>query len=141
MLFRSEQGKAQLAAKFPDFQQIVNSEDFLDWVKASKVRIDLFTRANNFDFDSAEELLGTFTAIKGVKAQQAQQADTDLVNTEKVARSQALKTAAVQKGGTGEVSKPIYKRADIIRLRMKDPSRYNDMHDEIMQAYAEGRVK
>lgn len=135
---RLEQGKAQLASKFPDFQQIVNSEDFLEWVKGSKVRIDLFTRANNFDFDSAEELLGTFTALKGIKAKQA---DEVLVKGEEQKRSQALKSAAVQKGGTGEVSKPIYKRVDLIRLRMQDPARYNDMQDEIMQAYNEGRVR
>lgn len=136
-----QQGAAALAADYPNFQEIVNSEDFLDWVKGSKVRIDLFTKANNFDFDSARELLGTFTAIKGMKTQQAAQADANLVTTEKAARSQALRTAQVQKGGTGEVSKPIYKRADIIRLRMQDPARYNDMHDDIMQAYAEGRVR
>lgn len=138
---RLEQGKAQLAAKFPDFQQIVNSEDFLNWVKSSKVRIDLFTRANSFDFDSAEELLETFTAIKGMKAQNAQKADAELVKNEQATRSQTLRSAAVQKGGTGEVSKPIYKRVDLIRLRMTDPNRYNDMQDEIHAAYAEGRVK
>lgn len=138
---RLEQGKVQLATKFPDFQQIVNSDDFLTWVKGSKVRIDLFTRANNFDFDSAEELLETFTAIRGMKAQQAQQADNVLVKGEEQKRSQQLRSAAVQKGGTGEVSKPIYKRVDLIRLRMQDPERYNAMQDDIMAAYNEGRVK
>jgi hypothetical protein len=138
---RLEQSKAQLASKFPDFQQIVNSDDFLTWVKGSKVRIDLFTKANNFDFDSAEELLETFTAIRGMKAQQSQQADNALVKGEEQKRSQQLKSAAVQRGGTGEVSKPIYKRVDLIRLRMTDPNRYNDMQDEIHAAYAEGRVR
>lgn len=138
---RLEQSKAQLASKFPDFQQIVNSDDFLTWVKGSKVRIDLFTKANNFDFDSAEELLETFTAIRGMKAQQSQQADNALVKGEEQKRSQQLKSAAVQRGGTGEVSKPIYKRVDLIRLRMTDPNRYNDMQDEIHAAYSEGRVR
>lgn len=136
-----QQGAAQLQSKFPNFQETVASTDFHDWIKSSKVRIDLFTRANNFDFDAAEELLSTYNAIRGVKEQKAQQADAELVQTDKASRSQALRTAAVQKGGTGEVSKPIYKRADIIRLRMQDPNRYNDMHDDIMLAYAEGRVK
>jgi hypothetical protein len=136
-----QQGAARLQEKFPGYLDVVNSEDFLNWVKSSKVRIDLFTKANNFDFDSAEELLETFTTIKGIKAQNAQKADADLVKTEQATRSQALKSAAVQKGGTGEVSKPVYKRVDLIRLRMQDPNRYNDMHEEIMRAYAEGRVK
>ena len=138
---RLEQGKAQLASKFPDFKEIVNSDDFVTWVKGSKVRVDLFARANNFDFDSAEELLETFTAIRGMKAQQAQKADEVLIKSEEQNRSQALRSAAVQKGGTGEVSKPIYKRVDLIRLRMQDPERYNAMQDDIMAAYNEGRVK
>ena len=53
----------------------------------------------------------------------------------------ALKSAAVDTGGTGETSKRIYRRADLIRLRMTDPDRYNALQDEIMAAYAEDRVK
>lgn len=132
---------AALQQKFPDYLSVVQTEDFINWVKSSKVRINLLTEAENYNFDAANELLETYTTIKGIKAQQAQKADADLVATEKSNRSQALRTAAVQKGGTGEVSKPIYKRADIIRLRMTDPNRYNDMHEDIMLAYAEGRVK
>ena len=133
-----QQGAARLQEKFPGFESIVNSSDFTDWIKASRVRLDLFAKANNFDFDSAEELLDTYTAIKGMKAKQA---DDSMIKVEEQKRSQQLKSAAVQKGGTGEVSKPIYKRVDLIRLRMQDPNRYNDMQDEIMQAYNDGRVK
>ena len=133
-----QQGAAKLQEKFPGFESIVNSEDFTNWIKGSRVRLDLFAKANNFDFDSAEELLDTYTTIKGIKAKQA---DETMIKGEEQKRSQALKAAAVQKGGTGEVSKPIYKRVDLIRLRMTDPNRYNDMQDEIMQAYNEGRVK
>jgi hypothetical protein len=35
----------------------------------------------------------------------------------------------------------VYRRADLIKLRMTDPDRYMQLSDEIMQAYAEGRVK
>lgn len=133
-----QQGAAQLQAKFPNFPEIVNSEEFTNWIKGSRVRLDLFTRANNFDLDAAEELLETFTTIKGIKSKQA---DETLVKGEEQKRTQQLRSAAVQKGGTGEVSKPVYKRVDLIRLRMTDPARYNDMQDEIMQAYNEGRVK
>ena len=134
-----QQGAARLQEKFPGYLDVVASEDFANWIKGSKVRLDLFARANNgFDFDAAEELLETYTTIKGVKAKQA---DDSLIKGEEQKRSQQLRTAAVQKGGTGEISKPIYKRVDLIRLRMQDPARYNDMQDEIMQAYNEGRVR
>ena len=52
-----------------------------------------------------------------------------------------MKAAQVDSGGTGESSKRIYRRADLIRLKMNDPNRYDALSDEIMQAYAEGRVK
>ena len=133
-----QQAAAQLQSKFPNFQEIVASDDFANWIKTSKVRLDLFAKANNYDFDSAEELLETYTQLRGVKAQQA---DETLKKGEEVKRNQTLKAATVQKGGTGEVGKPIYRRVDLIRLRMQDPERYNAMQDDIMAAYNEGRVK
>ena len=136
-----DQVVATLQQKYPNYLEMVQTEDFANWIKASKVRISLLAEAENFNLDAAEELLSTYTELKGIKAQQAQKAENALVENEKTTRSQALRSAAVQKGGTGEVSKPIYKRVDIIRLKMQDPNRYNDMHDEIMQAYAEGRVR
>ena len=35
----------------------------------------------------------------------------------------------------------VYRRADIIKLMKNDPDRYQAMSEEIMAAYAEGRVK
>jgi hypothetical protein len=52
-----------------------------------------------------------------------------------------MKAATVDVGGTGESSKKVYRRADLIKLRMTDPDRYMALQDEIMSAYAQGRVK
>jgi hypothetical protein len=128
----------KLQEKFPDFQSIVGSDDFANWIKSSRVRLDLFAKANNYDFDSAEELLETYTTIKGIKSKQADEA---LIKEEANKRSDTLRSATVQKGTANEVSKPIYRRVDLIRLRMQDPERYNAMQDDIMAAYNEGRVK
>ena len=130
-----------LQQQYPDYLNIVQTEDFANWVKSSKVRTNLLIDAENYNLDAAQELLETYTAIKGIKAQNAQKVDAALVEDSKATRSQTLRSAAVQKGGTGEVGKPVYKRVDLIRLRMTDPNRYNDMQDEIMQAYNEGRVR
>jgi len=37
--------------------------------------------------------------------------------------------------------KKIYRRADIISLKVNNPKRYEALQPEIMQAYAEGRVR
>ena len=56
-------------------------------------------------------------------------------------RKNNLKAATVDVGGSGESSKRVYRRADLIRLKMTDPNRYDALSEEIMQAYADGRVK
>jgi hypothetical protein len=128
----------------PDYLSIAQSDDFINWVKESKIRMGMMAQAENYDADAALELLGTYKSVKGIKAQQqqtSQAADESLKKADEASRSKALKTAAVQQGGTGESTKPIYRRADLIRLRMQDPKRYEDMADDILAAYNEGRVR
>jgi hypothetical protein len=128
----------------PDFVSVAQSEDFQQWVAASKVRQRLYNDANNYDADSALELLDNYKSLRGLKQQKeetSKAADEALKKTDSEGRSKALKAAAVQQGGTGETGKPVYRRADLIRLRMQDPSRYESMADEILNAYAEGRVR
>ena len=129
----------QLASKHPDFGQIANDEGFQEWVKGSKVRLGLYAKADaEFDFEAADELLSTYKELRQIKAQKETSAVQEAGKQQK---AQAMKAAAVDIGGSGEVSKKIYRRADLIRLKMTDPSRYEALQPEIMAAYAEGRVK
>ena len=128
----------------PDYLDVAASEDFAQWVQGSKIRMGLYAKASNFDVDSAMELLETYKSLRNIKTHKAEQtkaADDKLKQADEESRSKALKTASVQQGGTGESTKPIYRRADLIRLRMQDPKRYEGMADDILQAYAEGRVR
>jgi hypothetical protein len=129
----------QLNAKHPDFMEIAQNADFQNWIKSSPIRVDLFTRADaDFDFPSADELLSTYKELKQIKsAQQKEQVRA----VEAKAQDTALKAAGVDVGGSGEVSRKIYRRADLIKLKMTDPDRYMALQDEIMSAYADGRVK
>jgi len=142
--------QAQLVAKqtiekaHPDYLSVAQSDDFAAWIQGSKVRVQLFAQASNYDVDSALELLETYKSLRGIQAQKAattKAADESLKKTDDESRGKALKAAAVQQGGTGESTKNIYRRADLIRLRMQDPNRYESMADEILAAYAEGRVR
>jgi hypothetical protein len=142
--------QAQLVAKqtiekaHPDYLSVAQSDDFAAWIQGSKVRVQLFAQASNYDVDSALELLDTYKSLKGIQAQKAattKAADESLKKTDEESRGKALKAASVQQGGTGESTKNIYRRADLIRLRMQEPERYESMADEILAAYAEGRVR
>ncbi len=133
--FRKMQIQQKLAAEHPDFGQIAQDTDFVNWVKSSPIRIGLYAKADGeFDYDSANELLSTYKQLKGVKAKQTNEAG-------ETQRKSNLKAATVDVGGSGESGKRVYRRADLIRLKMTDPNRYDALSDEIMQAYAEGRVK
>lgn len=136
---RKNRTAQQLAAKHPDFTTIAQDAGFQDWVKASPIRVNMFAKADaDYDFDSADELLSTYKELKQVRqAVQTQQTD----KVEAKAQEQAMKAATVDVGGTGESSKKVYRRADLIKLRMTDPERYMALQDEIMSAYAQGRVK
>jgi hypothetical protein len=133
--FKRMQIQQKLAQDHPDFSQVVNDSEFQSWVKSSPVRMGLYAKADGeFDYDSANELLSTFKQLRGVKAKETEQAGN-------AARTKSMKAAQVDVGGSGESSKRVYRRADLIRLKMTDPARYETLSDEIMQAYSEGRVR
>jgi hypothetical protein len=135
MDFKRMQVQQKLSQEHPDFTQVVGDSEFQNWVKASSVRLALYAKADSeFDYDSANELLSTFKQLRGVKAKQAEQ-------TSDATRTKNMKAAQVDVGGSGESSKRVYRRADLIRLKMTDPARYESLSDEIMQAYSEGRVR
>ena len=133
--FKRMQIQQKLVQEHPDYGQVASDPDFANWVKSSPVRINLFAKADGeFDYDSANELLTTYKQLRGVKAKQTSDAG-------EATRKTNLKAASVDVGGSGESGKRVYRRADLIRLKMTDPNRYEALSDEIMQAYAEGRVK
>ena len=132
---RQEQAKMMLVQKHPDFVNVVQDAEFANWIRGSKVRTQLFQQAEAYDVDAADELLSTFKSLKAVKAPQR------AVEVDKQARDSALKAASVDTSGSGESSKKVYRRADLIRLKMRDPAKFDAMQDEIDAAYRDGRVK
>ena len=132
---KRSQVQQRLANQHPDFGEIAKDQDFANWVKSSPIRIKIFENADaGYDYDSANELLSTYKQIRSVKSKQVSDAG-------EVSRKQTLKAVGVDTGGSGESSKKVYRRADLIRLKMQDPSRYDALSDEIMQAYIEKRVR
>ena len=129
------QTQAALARKHPDFAQIVQDPEFANWIKASPMRLNMYALADaQYDFSAADELISTFKQVRGART-------NDSVSTGQQVRAKDMKAAAVDVGGTGESSKKVYRRADLIRLKMTDPARYEALQPEIMAAYSEGRVK
>ena len=129
--------KTQLEAAHPDFADIVQDKGFQEWVQGSKIRMQMFQAADAYNFDAANELLTTWKDRSMInKTQEVKQA-------EEAKRQDALKAGRAESrtssGSTG--GGKTYRRADLIRLKMEDPMKYESMQDEIYAAYAEGRVK
>jgi hypothetical protein len=134
--YKKQASLAQLQSKHPDMQDILGDPKFAEWIKASKIRTQLFVSADQqYDADAADELFTLWKERKTVASQTAK--------VERQARRQSLRKANTGNArGTAEGSrKKVYRRADIIKLMKDDPDRYQALSDEIMAAYAEGRVK
>jgi hypothetical protein len=134
--YKQQAALATLNTKHPDMKEILNDPKFAEWIKASKIRTQLFVAADQqYDADSADELFSLWKERKQVVQQTA--------NVEKQERKQQLKAANTgnARGSAEGGRKKVYRRADIIKLMRTDPDRYTALADEIMAAYAEGRVK
>jgi hypothetical protein len=134
--YKKQSSLATLQTKHPDMQTILQDPKFAEWIKASKIRTQLFVQADQqYDADAADELFSLWKERKTVAQQTAQ--------VEKQARKQQVRAANTGNArGSAEGSrKKVYRRADIIKLMRTDPDRYQALSDEIMAAYAEGRVK
>ena len=136
--YKQQQVLEKLQTNFPDYEQTLTDSNFVEWIKASPIRIRLLSEANsNYDYDSAAEIFTTWNALKPKE----QTADLNIAEESKKERSKTLKAATVDTGSSAPSSRKTYRRADLINLRLRDPARYEAMSDEIMAAYAEGRVK
>lgn len=133
---RQEQAKQELINKHPDAQEIIQSSDFINWVKSDEIRVELLTRADQqYDSRAADNLFSQWKQIR--------QMSQTAVQDEKDARKDAVKKASTggAKGSSETPSKKIYRRADIIELMKTNPKRYQSMEPEIRRAYAEKRVR
>ena len=117
--------------EYPNWQETVNSSEFHQWVSQSPIRLELHAKANQADYNAGKELLDNWDL-----QQRASQTTTNATQEQK------LKDATTETGSTGQTGgRKVYKRHDLIQLRLNDPNKYESMESEIMQAYAEGRVK
>jgi len=125
-----------LQQNHPDYMDIIQDEKFAEWVMASKVRQQLYAQADKqFNYDAADELLTLWKERQSIVQQTEQVQKQDRKNQVKAASTGSVK------GSSEPQSRKIYRRADIIELMRKDPKRYTALSDDIMQAYAEGRVR
>lgn len=118
-----------------DAQQVLNSQEFVDYCKADPFRLRAAQMGAAGDQEALIELINSY------KAQSAPS------NTDEPARETTRQQAPQFEGSaTGDApasTGKIIKRTDIIRKKLEDPEGYLDpaYQAEITTAYQEGRVK
>jgi hypothetical protein len=131
---RVSQCHAELASVNADWQEVVNTEDFQTWISTSPTRLKLFQEAGvQLDSTTGSELISMYKELH--KEPEEGKAKT------KAKRDRALKGATVEKGANEASSKKIYRRSDLINLRIRDREKWESIQDEILLAYQEGRVR
>jgi len=132
-----EQAHSAFVEKHPDYMDLAQKSDFQEFVKDSKYRTQLAQQADQYDYEAANELFDLYKALR-----QSTGADVSEDSNKAEKQSQARKQATLEgTGNRNKGTKKVYRRADLIKMKMQDPERYNTMQDEIMRAYQEGRVK
>jgi len=128
--------KARLEQTHPDFTDVVQDKAFQEWVQDSPIRMQMFQAADSYNFDAANELLSNWKDRSMIsKTQEVKQAaETNRKDALKAASTESRSSSGSNAGGK------TYRRADLIRLKMEDPSRYEALEDDIYAAYADGRV-
>lgn len=125
----------RLIEKHQDADAIVGSPEFANWLSQSPSRTRMFKEAHeNYDVDLASDLFDMYKSTHKISTEEA-------IEQRDAKAKDDLKKATVEKGSTNTASKKVYRRAELIRLKIEQPERYAAMSDDIRKAYAEGRVK
>jgi len=131
------QGLSVLQQRHPDLAEVLSSEKFGEWVKSNSARLARFQRADaTGDVEEADDLISTFKELNRVEVATRE--------ASRKAQKQAVRSANTGSSrGNSDVqgSRRIYRSADIRELMQTNPKRYEDLQDEILRAYAEGRVR
>ena len=135
MATKAEIERARLLEKHPDALDLAQQPEFQNWVMESPIRQELFQRAHmQYDFKAADELISWYKTFNQSKKEAAKEIREDIAE-------KTVKEVRTEKNASQPVNKKIFRRAELIRLRLEDPARYAALEDEIIKAYAEGRVK
>ena len=137
VLSAQKQQLGVLEKAYPDWEKRVADKSFQDWVGKSKIRTEMFRKADaEYNPDYAIELFNTYDKINMIdKTKEVQK-------QEKAKAGKALRKTVSETRSTSSVGgKKMYRRSDLINLQVTDPNRYASLSDEIHAAYAEGRVK
>ena len=123
-------------SRYPDANEIVADPEFAEWVKQSPVRLRTAQQAISNDYEAAAALIEEYRAAPK-KEDEPEYIPPDTESARKAA------TTPVGASNASSSSGKVYRRLDLIKLKLEKPDVYGDpqFQREIMDAYATGRVR
>ena len=121
--------------KHPEWQDTMQTPEFVEWIKESPIRQQMLQHANvNYDYAMGTELFDNYDLAKGNAIREA--------TTERDTKaSKGVRKNVTEKGGASQGKKvKKFKRSELIHLKITNPAKYEAMLPEIKQAYYDKRV-
>lgn len=130
-----DKARERMLAAHPDADQLISDPQFLTWLNENPSRRRRLEEAHvKGDADTANDMLSLYKQTRQITNEEA--------TTERDAKAAAdLKNAVTETGKAPASTKKIYRRSELIDLKIRAPQQYEAMSEEIHAAYAEGRVK
>ena len=131
----AERSRKDLLSRHPDADEVVASPEFQEWIREQPIRGRMLMDSHaNRDVEAASGLLDMYKTTAAAATENA------IEERDAIAKGD-LKKASVVKGGVANTKKPVYSRAELIQLKITNPTAYAARSEEFNLAYAEKRVK
>jgi hypothetical protein len=129
-------GTSVIQQKHQDAVEIANSPEFNEWLGANNFRARIAQdAAANQDVEALDYLLTEYKQDNGVtEAPQSTQKESE------VKRAKSVVTESTSSGNASVKTDKRFSRRKLVNLKMHNPDEYAARSEEILLAYAQGRV-
>lgn len=136
----AELAESRFSRQFPNAEKTLTDPAFQDWVRSSPYRQKLALNASQGNFDAAADLFGLYESVKTAAPQEPSNNGTAQARKASLARPGGSTVAGVVPSADG---KKIYKREELINMRMYEPEKFYRLSEteDLNTAYREGRVR
>jgi hypothetical protein len=130
---------AKFEQKHPSFRATMEDQGFREWVQRSPLRQRLAYSATQGDFASADELFSLYNEIQSGRSEEpAGPTQQEAARKATLARPGGSTAARVVNTQTG---KPVFSREKLLEMRINNPDEFERLQPQILEAYAEKRVR
>ena len=133
-----ELATARFEQKHPTFRATMEDQGFREWVQKSPYRQRLAYASTQGDFAAADELFSLYGEVRSSASEESAPSQGEQARKATLARPGGSTAARVVNTQTG---KPIFSREKLLEMRINNPDEFERLQPQILEAYAEKRVR